>query len=522
VEASLQNIALGLEVLLDAQALTFLTLGLVAGFVVGVLPGFGGGNAAALVLPFSLTLPAEVALLLIAGIYAGASFAGAIPAILINVPGTAGAAATAIDGYPMARKGQADLAIGVARMASVLGGVIATTFIIFMLTPISRLALTFGSREQFAIAALGLTIIGTVVGKDFRKGMISALLGLLLAAMSTSPTSARPRYTFGFLELFEGVPFIPAIVGLFAITEMLLIANKHSIVPPEMLQQMQSQRKTFAASLQDIFDGIRTTLRNGGLVLSSASIGLVLGAVPGIGTAVANFISYGFAKRRDKTGMMGEGHPRGVIASEACDNAVTAGTLVPTFTLGIPGSAVAAVMLTALYLNGIQPGPRVLVTHPGEVFAVLLGLLLASILILPFGIILATPLTRIIRVPVAILVPTVIVFAIIGAFAIRSSMFDASLAVLFGILGFLMRRRDYPVVPLILGLILGPIAESNFARAVQLSGGEWTYFIGSTTSRVLWGLLVLLVVSQLAQTVFRRRFTTRVSTETVEERAPRA
>lgn len=504
MEATLQNIALGLSVLANVQALTFLLLGLIAGFVVGVLPGFGGGNAAALVLPFSLTLPAEVALLLIAGIYAGASFSGSIPAILINVPGTAGAAATALDGYPMARKGQADLAIGVARMASVLGGMLATTVILFMLTPISRLALTFGSREQFAIAVLGLAVIGTVVGKDFRKGIISALLGLLLAAMSTSPTSARPRYTFGFLELFEGVPFIPALVGLFAITEMLLIANRKSIVPPDLLQQMQSTRKSFAASLADILDGIKTTLRNMGLVVSSSGIGLLLGAVPGIGTAVANFISYGFAKRRDRTGMMGQGHPRGIIASEACDNAVTAGTLVPSFTLGIPGSAVAAVMLTSLYLNGIQPGPRVLVTHPGEIFAVLLGLLLASFMILPFGILLSTPLTRIIRVPVAVLVPTVIVFAMIGAFAIRSSMFDASLAVVFGVLGFFMRRRGYPVVPLILGLILGPIAESNFARAVQLSGGEWTYFIGSPTSRVLWGLLAVLFLSQLGKSVLRR------------------
>lgn len=506
MQASLQNIALGLELLFTAQALTFLGLGLIAGFVVGVLPGFGGANAAALVLPFSLTLPAEVALILISGIYAGASFAGAVPAILINVPGTAGAAATAVDGYPMARKGQADLAIGVARMASALGGAMATVLILFLLTPLSRVALTFGSREQFAIAVFGLTIIGTVVGKDFRKGMISALLGLLLAAMSTSPTSARPRFTFGFLELFEGVPFVPAIVGLFAVTEMLLLANKHSVIPSDLLEQMNTTRKSFIDSIKEILEGIKITLRNFGLVTSSAGIGLILGAVPGIGTAVANFISYGIAKRRDKKGTMGQGDPRGVIASEACDNAVTAGTLIPTFTLGIPGSATAAVMLTALYLNGVQPGPRVLITHPGEVFSVLLGLLLASVLILPFGIVLATPLTRIVRVPVAILVPTVLVLAMVGAFAIRSSMFDVGLAVLFGTLGFFMRRRDYPVVPLILGLILGPIAEANFSRSISLGRGDWRYFIGSTTSRVIWGLLVIMLLSQAVQSVRARRF----------------
>lgn len=506
MEASLQNIALGAELLFTTQALTFLVLGLVAGFVVGVLPGFGGANAAALVLPFSLTLPAEVALILIAGIYAGASFAGAVPAILINVPGTAGAAATALDGYPMSRKGEADLAIGVARMASALGGSLATVVILFLLTPLARVALTFGSREQFAIAVLGLAIIGTVVGKDFRKGMIAALLGLLLAAMSTSPTSARPRYTFGFLELFEGVPFVPAIVGLFAVTEMLLLANKHSVIPADLLEQMNAKRTSFRESKNEIVRGIKISLRNTPLVLQSSSIGLILGAVPGIGTAVANFISYGIAKRGDKKGTLGTGDPRGVIASEACDNAVTAGTLIPTFTLGIPGSATAAVMLTALFLNGVQPGPRVLVTHPGEIFSVLLALLLASVLILPFGIVLATPLTRIVRVPVAILVPLVMILAMVGAFAIRSSMFDVGLAVLFGVLGYLMRRRGYPVVPLILGLILGPIAEANFSRSISLGGGDWRYFIGSTTSRVIWAALALMLLSQLVQTLRSRRF----------------
>lgn len=507
MEATLQNIALGSELLFAPRALIFLVVGLLAGFVVGVLPGFGGANAAAIILPFSLTLPTEVALLLFAGIYAGASFAGAIPAILINVPGTAGAAATAIDGYPLARKGQADLAIGVARMASAMGGSLSILAVIFLMTPLSRLALTFGSREQFAIAFFGLAIISTVVGKEVRKGMIAALLGLLLAAMSTSPTTARPRFTFGFLELFEGVPFVPAIVGLFAVTEMLLLASKRSVIPLELLEQMNAKKKSFADSLREIFDGMRITLRNSGLVLSSASIGMILGAVPGIGTAVANFISYGIAKRRDKKGTMGQGDPRGVVASEACDNAVVSGTLIPTFTLGIPGSATAAVMLTALYLNGVQPGPRVLITHPGEIYAVLLGILVASVLILPFGIALATPLTKIVRVPVAILVPLVLVLAFVGAFAIRSNMFDVALAVLFGILGFLMKRRGYPVVPLILGLILGPIAESNFARAVSLSNGNWTYFLGSTTSRVIWGAFVLTLLSQALRGIRKRRAT---------------
>jgi len=240
------------------------------------------------------------------------------------------------------------------------------------------------------------------------------------------------------------------------------------------------------------------------LLLSSAGIGLFLGTIPGIGTAVANFISYGEAKRRDKTGTFGTGVPQGIIASEACDNAVTAGTMVPTFTLGIPGSATAAVMLTAMYLHGVQPGPRVMVTHTAEVYAVLLGLLFGSFLILPLGIILATPLTRIIKVKPAFLVPTVLVLAVIGAFAIRGSLFDAALAFVFGVLGFFLRRRGFPVVPLILGLILGPIAEDSFARSLQLGQGSLLYFVESTTSKIMWALLIFTILARLRQTLRAR------------------
>ena len=504
MDVILQNIGAGLDLLLTPQSLLFLAAGVVGGFLMGVLPGFGGANAAALVLPFSVGLPTEVALILMAGIYAGASFAGSVPAILINVPGTAGAAATAIDGYPMAQKGKADLAIGIARMASVLGGVLATTVVLIVITPLSDFALNFGTRELFAVAIFGLTVIGSVVGRDFRKGMVSALLGLLFAAMSTSPETARPRFTMGFLQLYEGVPFVPAIVGLFAITEMLLIAKKSSIVDPTLADQLSESRGGLLVQLREVVEGIKVTLRYPGMILTSTGIGLFLGSIPGIGTAVANFISYGEAKRRDKSGKMGTGRPEGIIASEACDNAVTAGTMVPTLTLGIPGSATAAVMLTALFLHGVQPGPRVMVTHVGEAYAVLLGLLLASILILPLGVLLATPMTRIVKVPPAVLVPLIMTLAVVGAFAVRSSMFDASLAFLFGILGYLMRTRGYPVVPLILGLILGPIAEANFSRALALGQGSALYFFDSVTARVMWALLLLTLIARGRQALRRR------------------
>lgn len=502
----LDDLGAGLQLLWTGQAILYLLVGLVGGFVVGVLPGFSGANAAALVLPFSVGLPTEVALILMAGIYAGASFAGAIPAILMNVPGTAGAAATALDGYPLALQGRAEFAIGVARMSSTLGGVLAMTVVLFVVGPLGQIARGFGARELFVVALFGLTIIASVMGQSFRKGMTSALLGLLIAAMSASPLTGQPRFTLGFLGLYEEVPFVPAIIGLFAITQMLLLARQEHLLSPEVAARLREDAAGLRGQVGQLWEGIHSTLVHPLVVLRSSGIGLVLGCIPGVGTAVANFISYGEAKRRHKgESTFGEGAPEGIIASEACDNAVTGGTMVPTMTLGIPGSATAAVMLGALYLHGITPGPQVMSNYGAEVYAVLLGLFLASLLVLPVGIVLATPLAQIIRFRPVVLVPVVLMLCTIGAFAVRNSVFDAGLALTFGVVGSLLRVRGYPVVPLVLALILGPIAESNFMRALALGNNDPLYFFESTTALVMWGLLALTLASQLVSTLRKRR-----------------
>jgi putative tricarboxylic transport membrane protein len=508
MEVLFQNVGAGLELLLTPQAMMYLTLGVIGGFVMGVLPGFGGANAAALVLPFSIGLPTEVALILMAGIYAGASFAGAVPAILMNVPGTAGAAATAIDGYPLAEQGKAELAIGIARMASVAGGVISMLVILAIIGPLSDLALTFGAREMFVVALFGLTVIASVVGDSVRKGLLSALLGLLIAAMSASPLTAQPRFTLGFVQLYEDVPFIPAVIGLFAFTQMLILINRDWLVEGDIHERLADKATTLGGRLRqsaaDVWDGIRTTLSHPVAIVRASLLGTVIGVIPGTGTTVANFISYGEAKRRSKRPeCFGKGAPEGIIASEACDNAVTGATLVPTLTLGVPGSATAAVMLAALYLHGVQPGPRVMLTHGAEAYAVLLALLVASVLILPIGILLATPLTYITRLRPRVLVPAVLLLCVVGAFAVRNSMFDVGLALAFGLLGLVLRLNGYPVVPLVLGLILGPLAERNFMRALQLGNNDPLYFFQSRTAVALW--LLLLVTIGLAIRKARRK-----------------
>lgn len=491
----------GLRLVVEPLLLLALFGGVVAGFIVGVLPGLSTSNTAAILLPFTLTVPVEVGLVLIVSIYAGAAYGGAIPAILLNIPGEAGSAATALDGYPMTRQGRAAEALGIARMASVIGGAIGAGAAILMIGPLADYALRFGPAEMFLVAVLGLTMVGAVVGDNPSKGLFAALLGMLIAAMAADPFTGQARFTMGFLQLYEEVPFVPALIGLFAFTEMLLLARHAG--QNEQLGGVSTAGVSLG--LRAVADGVRTTLRQPVNVLRSSFIGLGLGIIPGIGTAISNFVAYGQARSRSKhPELFGKGSPEGVVASEACDNAVTGGAMVPMLALGIPGSATTAVLLAALYLQGIQPGPQVLRNFPAESYALLIALFVANLLILPLGVLLAGPMILITRVKIEILVPIVLVVCVVGTYAFRNSLFDVGLAFVFGLLGILMRSRGFPVVPLVLGLILGPIAEENFIRSLQLGRYRASFFVSSTISKILV-LFLLLIVVGAARRAWRRR-----------------
>lgn len=491
------NFVDGLQLLLTPQPLFWMAFGVIVGFVIGVLPGFSGSNATALALPFSIALRPENALILMASIYAGSAFGGSLPGILMNVPGTPESVAATLDGYPMALQGKARLAIGVSRMASVCGGVLSAVTVLVIIGPMSQLSLKFGPRELVVVALFGLIVIGTLLGDDRRKGLIAALLGLLIAAMSASPLTAQPRFTMGFLQLYDNVPFVPAVIGVFALTQMFVIARRTKLTDEAAMgsgEAVSLKGNGIRAAMRDVGNGVGTTLGKPWLVLRSSIIGMIIGIIPGTGTTVGNFVSYADARRRSKhPESFGKGNPEGIIAGEACDNAVTSATLVPTLTLGIPGSGTAAVMLASLYLHGIQPGPEVMQNQGPQVYAVLFSILGASLLIFPFGVIFATPLTQITRIPPAILVPFVLLLSAVGVYAIRNSFFDVGLAFVFGLLGLIMRQFGYPVVPLIMGLILGPILEKNLMLAIALGRGELSYFFGSVTVNVLWALLAVLI-----------------------------
>lgn len=504
----MEDLLSGAQLLFQVGPLLWLVFGIVVGFIAGAIPGVGSANAAALLLPFAIGLPTESSLILIGGLYAGCLFAAAIPAILINAPGEAGSAATALDGYPMAMQGQAERAIGVARMASALGGVIAGGVVLAVIGPLGDIALQFGAAEIFVVALFGLTVIAIVIGDSIRKGLIAASTGLLIAAMSANPLTGQPRFTMGFIELYGDVPFVPAVIGIFGVAQMFILATQDTVgerAKSEIDAAGRGLSARLSAALQEAVGGIVATLRYPVTILRSSLLGLIIGIIPGMGTSAANFISYGVAKQfSHKPDDFGKGTPEGIVASEACDNAVASGTLIPTLTLGIPGSATAAIVLAALYLHGIQPGPRLMATEAPLVYALVLSAIIGSVLILPIGLILSAPLALVTRVRPAYLVPSVLLCCIVGTYSVRNSMFDVGLLLIFGVLGFVMRQLDYPIVPLVLGLVLGPIAEENFLRGRQLGNNRLSYFFESGISQLLWVGLALTIGFSVIRAVRQR------------------
>lgn len=488
----------GLQLLLQWDNLLFLTIGLILGFVVGALPGFESSNAAALLLPLTLGLSPEGSIIMMAAVYAGSQFGGSVPAILFNVPGSPGSAVTAIDGYPMSSQGRGGLAIGIARGASTLGGVFTSVLVLLLIAPLAVVTLLFGSPETFLLVLLGISMIGGVFGDNLKKGIVSGLLGLAIASMALSPHTGQARLTFGFVELYGGVPFVPILVGVFGITEMMFLIRRKSIIStPDQDKGAVSQNDSMGTIIRDALKGVMIAIKQPLNVLRSSFLGLTFGIIPGMGTSVGNFAAFSQAKKFSKTPeKFGTGHSEGIVASESADNSAVNGTMVPTLAVGIPGSATAAVMLAALYLHGITPGPGLMDSHGPVVYAVLGSLLLVSILTLPVGTLLATPLITLIKTPLRYLVPSVLLLCLLATLAVRGNTFDIGLAAVLGAVGYAMRSAGYPVIPLILGVILGPIAENALIRSMALGGNSVGIFLSSPTAVVILSSIVLLFALQ--------------------------
>ncbi len=471
-------------VLLNPINFLYVFLGITGGIIVGALPGLTATMGCALLIPFTFGRPPVQGLLMLLGIFCGGIYGGSISSILIRTPGTPSAAATALDGYPLAQKGLAGKAIGVATVASFLGGTTGAIIMTFLSPQIAKFGLRFGPPEFFALAFFGLGMIITVSGRSLLKGLISALFGLLLTTIGFDPLSGVARFTFGSRNLLGGVTFIPALIGLFGYAQVFRNIEKMKLVP---------HVKSKIEHILPTFQEIRSTLST---IFKSALMGTFIGSVPGTGCEVAAFVSYGEAKRSsDHPEKFGTGVLEGVAAPESGNNAATGGAMIPMLTLGVPGDAVTAVLLGALTIHGLQPGPMLFRDHLDVVYPIFAGMIMAQFILLLVGLAGARVFASIINVDRRILTPIIFFLCIVGSYSMRFSFFDVGLSLVIGIVAYFMEYYGYSVSPILLALILGPMAEQNLRRSLIISHGDPLIFFKRPISAILIGIAVVMMVS---------------------------
>ena len=471
-------------VMLNPTNFFFVFVGITSGIIVGALPGLTATMGCALLIPFTFGLPPIQGLLMLIGIFCGGIYGGSISGILIRTPGTPSAAATLLDGYPLAQKGMAGKAIGISTIASFMGGTIGAIVMTFLSPQIAKIGLRFGPPEFFALAIFGLGMIITISGRSLLKGIISALFGLLITVIGFDPLSGVPRFTFGSQNLLGGVTFIPALIGLFGYAQVFRNIEKITILPP-----VNSKVENILPKLREIFSVLKT-------ILKSALMGTFIGSIPGTGCDVAAFVAYGEAKRSSKhPEKFGAGILEGVAAPEAANNAATGGAMIPMLTLGVPGDAVTAVLLGALTIHGLQPGPMLFRDHLDIIYPIFAGMIMAQFILLIVGLSGARVFARLINIDRRILTPVIFFLCVVGSYAMRFSFFDVGLSLVIGVIAYFMEYYGYTVSPILLALILGPMAEQNLRRTLIISHGDPFVFFKRPISAAFIILTVFVIIS---------------------------
>ncbi|MEZ5847512.1 MAG: tripartite tricarboxylate transporter permease [Geminicoccaceae bacterium] len=474
---------------------TAIVIGVIAGIVVGAMPGLSATMAISVLVPFTFGLEPLVALGLMAGIYNGAMYGGAIPAVLLRIPGTPAAVATTFDGYPMAQKGEGGFALQVAVVSSAIGGIASAFALMLLAPPLSKVTLLFGPSEVFWVAVFGLASIIFLLGGNPIKGLVSACFGVFVSVIGSDPILGSDRYTFGKLEILDGIHIVILLVGLYALPPVIDLLE--TPLKTDGVDSSKLGTESIWKALPRMAGFWKTWIR-------SSLIGIWIGILPGAGGSMAAFMSYNEARRASKTPeTWGTGEPEGVAAAETSNNADTASALIPALTLGIPGTAVAAVMLGGLLVHGLQPGPMLFRDNPDIVFGFMWQFLFGAILLVLLGGSLATnSFARLLNLPRPLLGSVIIVLMLIGVYSIHGRMFDVYLMLGFGAIGYVMDKLNYPLPPVVLGLILGGFAEENLRLALRIGRGDWTVLFANTTSLVLVALTVAVVVGP----IIKRRF----------------
>ena len=493
---TLLNLGTGFGVALLPFNLLVAAIGAFIGTVVGMLPGLGPINGVAILLPlaFALKFPPTTALILLTAVYIGCEYGGRISSILLNVPGDAGAIMTALDGYPMARKGMAGVALSISAWSSFIGSIVATIGIALFAPLLARWALAFGPAEYFVLMVFAFACLTGLMGDKPVKAVLAALIGLALATIGIDSNSGVYRFTFDSVNLSDGVQFITVVIGLFSVSEMLL-----------MLEKLHSSDNMLKTSGRMMFNMKELAQTWWGTVRSSL-IGFVVGVLPGAGATIASAITYSVEKRlTDTEGTFGQGDIRGLAAPEAANNASAGGSFVPMLTLGVPGSGTTAVMMGALTLYNITPGPQLFEQQPELVWGLIASMFVCNVLLLLMNIPMIGLFTRILRVPNWMLVPGILAISTVGVYAVHATTFDLVLMAVLGVLGYLLRKGGVPMAPLILGFVLGDLMEQNLRRALSITNGEVSILWGSPITIGLWVLTIAMVTVPFAMRAIKKR-----------------
>ena len=460
-----------------------LVLGVLAGYVIGALPGFTATMGVALFVPFSYRMDVNVAFAFMIALYCSALMAGSIPAIMIRTPGTPANICTIFDGYPMARKGQAGKALGLACLASVVGGFVSAVFLIGLTGPIGRGALLFGPHEYFALGLLGLSLVVGMSSDNIIKGFIAACIGLLITIPGMDALAGFPRFTFKRVEMLSGIQELPVIIGIFALSEVFVGYGEKN-------RDIVGQQK-----ITGMLSGLKDLKENWKLLITSSLWGTFLGALPGVGANVSAIIGYDEAKRSSKhKELMGTGQPEGVIGPECATNASTGGALIPMLSLGIPGDPVTAILLGGLMVHGLRPGPELFRNSPHVVYGIYISVILSYVVILALSLFSIKYIARLLNIKSSILSAFVLVFCVIGAFALQNSYFDIYVMIVFGIIGYFMRKHKFELAPFTLAFVLGRLIESKLGLAILLSRGNLSSFFTRPISCVLLTVTFLFII----------------------------
>ncbi|MCH0540835.1 tripartite tricarboxylate transporter permease [Streptomyces sp. MUM 203J] len=491
---ALNGLVDGFGVALTPANLLYVFLGVLMGTVIGMLPGLGPISAISLMIPIAFTMDPVSAIIMLAGVYYGAIFGGSTSSILLNAPGVAGTVATSFDGYPMARQGRAGKALAVAAVASFAGGTVGVVGLMLVAPSLSAVAVSFGPAEYFSLMVLGLTAVVSLAGGNLTKGLVSGTVGVMIALVGIDSQTSTQRFTFGRIELFEGVQFLIVALGVFALAEVFVM-----LVNGGRGTGREGTITTLRLNRRELKDMSGPTARG-------SLLGFFTGVLPGAGATVASFLSYSFEKRLAKDGAtFGKGNIKGVAAPESANNAAAVGSFVPLMTLGVPGSGTTAVLLGALLVLGVQPGPLLMNDNPDMFWGVIASMYIGNIVLLILNLPLIPLFAKVLKTPRKLLLPLVVVFCVVGVYGQSFSVFDLWLLVGFGVLGFLMRANDFPAAPLILGLILGGLMEKSMRQALLISSGDFSVFVTKPISAVLLALAAVSVLAPLYGAWRRRR-----------------